>query len=143
LQMQDAIVTRIAHAIGMKVIAERARWAQVRAANPNAEDLAWRCSAAVMRDAGYFNDASYNTCEQALQIDPGNVRALSLLSFKFSQRVATFTSPDRQSDLRRADELPLRPLRLIRTTPWLKRPRAMSYWHRGAIGRRLIPISAP
>jgi tetratricopeptide (TPR) repeat protein len=89
----------------MKVTAERARWAQVRAANPNAEDLAWRCSAAVMRDAGYFSDPSYSTCEQALQIDSGNVRALSLLSFKFSQRVATFASADRQADLRRADEL--------------------------------------
>ncbi len=49
LQMQDPIVTRIAHAIGMKMVTERARWAQTRAANPSAEDLAWRCNAALMR----------------------------------------------------------------------------------------------
>jgi len=49
LQMQDPIVTRIAHGIGLKFIAERARSAQTRAANPNAEDLAWRCNAALMR----------------------------------------------------------------------------------------------
>src|SRR5258708_5511780 len=102
LQMQDAIVTRIAHAIGMKMIAERARWAQTRAANPNAEDLAWRCHAALMRT--YLTpdrDSGYRLCEQALQIDPENIRALSLLSFKFSRRVAFFASPVHQPDLRR------------------------------------------
>jgi len=106
LQMQDAIVTRIAYAIGIKMTAERARWAQTRAANPNAEDLAWRCTAALMRT--YWTperDSAYRLCEQALQIDPENIRALSHLSFKFSQRVSTFASPDRQADIRRADEL--------------------------------------
>jgi adenylate cyclase len=86
LQMQDAIVTRIAHAIGIKMVAERARWAQTRAANPNAEDLAWRCTAASMRT--YLTperDSAYRLCEQALQIDPENIRALSMLSFKFRQ----------------------------------------------------------
>ena len=106
LQMQDAIVTRIAHAIGIKMTAERARWAQSRAASPSAEDLAWRCTAAFMRM--YLTlvlDSAYRLCEQALQIDPENVRALSLLSIKFSHRVYVFASPDRQADLRRADEL--------------------------------------
>jgi adenylate cyclase len=106
LQMQDAIVTRIARAIGMKMTVERARLAQTRAANPNAEDLAWRCNAAFMRTV-YTpeSDTGYRLCEQTLQIDPENVRALSLLSFKFSQRVLTFRSLDRQADLHRADEL--------------------------------------
>ena len=40
-----------------------------------------------------------------MEIDPENIRALSLLSFKFTQRVAYFASPDRQADLHRADEL--------------------------------------
>src|SRR5215471_11762525 len=105
-QMQDAIVARIARAIGMKITAERARWAQTRAANPNAEDLAWRCSAALMRT--FYtreSDTGYDLCEQALQIDPENVRALSWLSFKFSQRVGTLASSDRQADLHRADKL--------------------------------------
>jgi adenylate cyclase len=106
LQMQDAIVTRIARAVGMKMITERARLAQTRAANPNAEDLALRCSAALMRArATSERDAAYRLCEQALQIDPENLRAASQASFKFTQRVANYTSPDRQADLRRADEL--------------------------------------
>jgi adenylate cyclase len=106
LQMQDAIVTRIAHAIGIKIVAERARWAQTRAANPNAEDLAWRCTAALMRT--YWmpeRDSAFRLCEQALQIDAQNVRALSHLSFKFTGRAGSFASPDRQADIRRADEL--------------------------------------
>jgi adenylate cyclase len=106
LQMQDAIVARIAHAIGIKMITERARLAQTRAANPNAEDLALRCSAALMRaHATSERDSAFRLCEQALQIDPENLRAASQESFKFTQRVANYTSPDRQADLRRADEL--------------------------------------
>jgi adenylate cyclase len=106
LQMQDAIVARIAHAIGIKMTAERARWAQTRAADPSADDLAWRCAAALMR--GYWmpeSDSAYRLCEQALQIDPENVRALSHMAFKFTERVAYWASPDRQADLRRADAL--------------------------------------
>src|SRR6266542_424531 len=106
LQMQDVIVARIARAVGTKMVVERARWAQTRAANPNAEDFSWRCTAALMRT--FYtreSDASYTFCEQALKIDPQNVRALSWLSFKFSQRVANHASSDRQADLHRADEL--------------------------------------
>jgi class 3 adenylate cyclase/TolB-like protein len=106
LQMQDAIVTRIAHDIGIKMVAERARSAQTRAANPNAEDLAWRCQAAVLlKQWTRERDSAYSLCEQALQIDPQNVRALSQLSFKFGLRAAALASSDRQADLRRADEL--------------------------------------
>ncbi len=106
LHMQDAIIARIAHGIGLKLIAERARSAQTRAVNPNAEDLAWRCWAAAIRTQWTpERDSAYSLCEQALQIDPENIRALSLLSFKFIIRVAYFASPDRQADLRRADEL--------------------------------------
>jgi adenylate cyclase len=106
LHMQDAIVTRIAHDIGRKMVAERARWAQTRAANPNAEDLAWRCQAAVwLKLWTRERDSAYSLCEQALQIDPENIRALSLLALKYTIRVLVFSSPDRQADLRRADEL--------------------------------------
>ena len=106
LQMQDAIVHRIAFAIGIKLTDERAREAQTRAANPNAEDLAWRCSAALMRTIWTSErDSAFRLCEQALEIDPENVRALSHLTFKFTQRFCLLASPDRQADLRRADEL--------------------------------------
>jgi adenylate cyclase len=105
-QMQDAIVARIAHAVGIKMTVERARWAQTRAAIPNAEDLAWRGAAALMRTFyTHESDTGYELCEQALQIDPENVRALSWLSFKFSRRVITLASTDRQADLHRAHDL--------------------------------------
>jgi adenylate cyclase len=106
LQMQDAIVHRIAFAIGIKLTTERARKAQTRAANPNAEDLAIRCSAALMRTLWTSErDSAFRLCEQALEIDPQNVRALSHLSSKFTQRFYLPAGPDPQVDLRRADEL--------------------------------------
>jgi adenylate cyclase len=106
LQMQDDIVSRVARAIHLKMPAEMVRLAQTRVVNPNAEDFAWRCYGAFLR-TGYvlLNDAGYSPCEQALQIDPENVRALSVLSYKFIYRFWTYASPDRQSDLRRAEEL--------------------------------------
>jgi adenylate cyclase len=106
LQMQDAIVHRIAFAIGIKLTDERAREAQTRAANPNAEDLAFRCSAALMRTIWVSErDSAFRLCEQALEIDPQNVRALSHLTTKFTQRFFLLASPDPQADVRRADEL--------------------------------------
>ena len=104
LQMQDAIVMRIAFAIGLKLTEERARRAKARAANPNAEDLAWRCSAALMQTIWTpERDSAFRLCEQALDIDPNNVRALSFLTFKFTAR-AWDGVPD-PTDVRRADEL--------------------------------------
>jgi adenylate cyclase len=106
LQMQDAIVYRIANAIGFKLTDVRAREAQTRAANPNAEDLAFRCSAALMRTIWTSErDSAFRLCEQALEIDPQNVRALSHLTFKFTQRVFLLAGPDPQAAARRADEL--------------------------------------
>jgi class 3 adenylate cyclase/TolB-like protein len=106
LQMQDDIVSRIGRAMHLKVPAEMSRLAQTRSANPNAEDLAWRCRAAFNRTAFLSeSDAGYRLCEQALQIDPENVRALATLSSKFFRRFITLAGPDRQADLRRADEL--------------------------------------
>ena len=106
LQMQDAIVHRIAFAIGIKLTSERARKAQTRAANPNAEDLVFRCLAAIMRTLWTSErDSAFRLCEQALEIDPQNVRALSHLSIKFTQRFYLPSGPDPQADLRRADEL--------------------------------------
>ena len=75
-------------------------------ANPNAEDLAWRCSAALMQTLwASERDSAFRLCEQALEIDPENVRALSHVTFKFIQRFFFLAVPDPQADLRRADEL--------------------------------------
>ena len=113
LQMQDAIVHRISFAIGIKLVEERARRAQLRAGNSTAEDLAWRCSAALIQTFwASERDAAFRLCEQALEIDPENVRALAHLSLKFSNRVGFFTSPDAKADLRRADELASRAIKI-------------------------------
>jgi tetratricopeptide (TPR) repeat protein len=90
----------------LEVPAQMGRLAQTRAANPDAEDLAWRCRAAFQRMASKpKSDEAYPLCEQALQIDPENVRALAILSFKFQLRFSTHAGSDPQADLRRADEL--------------------------------------
>jgi adenylate cyclase len=101
LEMQDAIVMRIGLAIGLKITDEKARRARARAADPNAEDLAWRCTAALMQ-RWPERDSGFRLCEQALDIDPNNVRALSLLTFKFTSGNAGVSDP---ADVRRADEL--------------------------------------
>jgi adenylate cyclase len=113
LQMQDAIVHRISFAIGVKLVEERARRAQLRVGNSTAEDLAWRCSAALIQTFwASERDSAFRLCEQALEIDPENVRALAHLSLKFSNRVGFFASPDAKADLRRADELASRAIKI-------------------------------
>ena len=54
-------------------------------------------------------DAGYPLCEQALAIDPNNVRALTVLAIKFYMPVNLGTSADPKADLKRADELRHRP----------------------------------
>jgi tetratricopeptide (TPR) repeat protein len=108
LQMQDDIVTRLARAVGYRMtVAEAGRAARTGAASSTAQDLSLRCYATMLRaDLGEKeHDEGYRLCEEALQIEPENVLALSTLSFKFSQRVFGFRSSDREADSRRADEL--------------------------------------
>ena len=108
LQMQDEIVTHLARAMDIQLPeAEAARLKRTPAANPDAEDLALQCHAAVQK-GGYIGkeaDAGYRLCEQALAIDPNNVRALTWLSVKSLCPVARGRSVDPKGDLKRADEL--------------------------------------
>lgn len=50
-------------------------------------------------------DAGYRICEQALDGDPNNVRALSQLAAKFFLRVGYGQSADPKADLKRAEDL--------------------------------------
>jgi TolB-like protein len=113
LQMQDEIVARLANALGFELVkAETQRSAH--STNPDAMDLAMRCTA-VVRTAGYFGkeaEAGYRLCEQALDADPNNVLALITLSTKFYFPVMINLSVDPQADLKRADELASRALAL-------------------------------
>ncbi len=108
LQMQDEIVTHLARALDIQLMdAEAARLKRAPATDLNAEDLALRCTAAEIK-AGFIGkeaDAGYQLCEQALDADPNNVRALGILSVKFWVPVAVGRSADPKADLKRADEL--------------------------------------
>jgi adenylate cyclase len=83
-----------------------------RSINPDAEDLALLCAAAVSK-VGFLGeeaDAGYRLCQQALDIDPNNIDALTTLPVKFYLPVMLNRSADPQADLKRADELASRAL---------------------------------
>jgi len=108
LQMQDAIVAHLARAVDFQLTeAEAARLKGTPAANPGAEDLALQCAAGSWKagSIGKEADAAYSLCEQALAVDPNNVRALMALGYKFLMRAALGGSGDPKGDLERADEL--------------------------------------
>ena len=121
LQMQDAIVTHLAHALDLQLVfAEGARVKQTPAANPDAEDLALQCDAGARkaRFIGKEADAAYSLCEQALAVDPNNVRALMILGVKFLVPAALGFSGDRKGDLERADQLESKALALDPDYAW-------------------------
>jgi adenylate cyclase len=111
LQMQDDIVVRLAYTLSWELMRADAQ-KSARSINPDAEDLALRCSAAVTK-VGYLGeeaDAGYRLCQQALDIDPNNIDALTVLPIKFYLPVMLHSSADPQADLKRADELASRAL---------------------------------
>ena len=115
LQTQDAIVTRLANTLDFQLLyAEGARLKRTPAANPDAEDLALQCSAGSYKAGGIGKeaDAAYSLCEQALAIDPNNVRALMELGVKFWLPAVLGLSSDPKGDLERADELESKALAL-------------------------------
>jgi adenylate cyclase len=121
LQTQDAIVTRLARALDIQLTeVEATRLKRTPAANPTAEDLALRCVAGVVQSR-YFGkeaDAAYPLCEQALAIDPNNVRALQMLGVKFWMLAALGLSADPKGDIERADELESKALALDPDWTW-------------------------
>jgi TolB-like protein/class 3 adenylate cyclase/Tfp pilus assembly protein PilF len=121
LQTQDAIITRLAHAMDLQLIwAEGARVKRTPVANPDAEDLALQCDAGT-RKAGWIGkeaDAAYALCERALAIDPNNVRALMVLGLKPFMLAQSGVSGDPKGDLQRADELESKALALDPDWTW-------------------------
>jgi adenylate cyclase len=108
LQTQDAIVTHLARSMQLQLTeAEGARLKRTPAANPNAEDLGLQCVAGLSK-GGYIGkeaDVAYALCEQALAIDPNNVRALQALGVKFLMSALVGVSSDPKGDFERANEL--------------------------------------
>jgi TolB-like protein/class 3 adenylate cyclase/Flp pilus assembly protein TadD len=115
LQTQDAIVTHLAHAMDLQLVwAEGGRAKRTPSVNRDAEDLALQCDAG-SRKAGWIGkeaDAAYTLCDQALAIDPNNVRALMVLGIKYFMPPAMGLSGDPKGDLERADELESKALAL-------------------------------
>jgi len=109
LQTQDEIVTHLAHALLFQLPeADLARLMRKPGANPDAEDLALQCLAAVRKAPEAVSkeaQAGFRLCEQALAVDPNNVYALALLSIKYWQPVSHNLSADPKADLKRGDEL--------------------------------------
>jgi TolB-like protein/class 3 adenylate cyclase/Tfp pilus assembly protein PilF len=121
LQTQDAIVAHMARALDFQLEeAEAARLNRTPAANRDAEDLALQCSAGIWKAGaiGKEADAALALCEQALAIDPSNVRALLGLAAKFWLRAALGFSSDFKGDLERADELASKALALDPDNAW-------------------------
>ncbi len=113
LEMRDEIVTRLSRALEIRLIeVDAARVTQTHPGDPDAEQLAMRCQAALVNSlpGSVEAEAGYSLCERALERDGRNVRALVNLSFKFIDRTLTLQSLDREADIRHADELVSRAL---------------------------------
>jgi adenylate cyclase len=113
LQMQDEIVTRLARAMQIQLVAvDAARVTRTRPGNLDAEDLALRC------EAGIYNSpagpaeftAAFDLCDRALHIDNANVFALIGMTLRYIFPVVEAQSRDPQADIGRANELVSRAL---------------------------------
>jgi TolB-like protein/Tfp pilus assembly protein PilF len=86
LQMEDDIVTRLARTLDFRMTdVEAAEARRLRPNNPDAQDLALRCSARYWNNHADALDPVrhpeiYESCEQALRLDPGNTLALRVLA---------------------------------------------------------------
>ena len=82
--------------------------------------MALQCDAGAWKagSVGKEADAAYALCEQALAIDPDNVRALNNLGGKFLARRQAGASSDPKGDLERADELVSKALALDPDWTW-------------------------
>jgi adenylate cyclase len=115
LQTQDEIVTHLAHAMEVQLTeAAATRLKRTPTANPDAEDLALQCGAGAEKGgyAGKEAEAAYRLCEQALAIDPDNVRALVWLAVGSLVSAVKSLSPDPKAAYERADQLVSRALAL-------------------------------
>jgi adenylate cyclase len=113
LQMQDEIVTRIARALQIELAAvQAARLKNVPPTDLGADDLAMQCEAIFLRYSGGREEvkAAFPLCAKAIQIDPRNVRALSVSARLRASRAIQTQTEDRPRELQNADELALRAL---------------------------------
>ncbi len=121
LRTQDAIIAHLANTLDLQLQEAYDAGVQLSpAAKSNAEDLALQCSEGQWK-AGWIGkeaDAAFALCEQALAIDPNNIRALMALPIKFYVPVTQGLSSDPKRDLARADELASKALALDPDWTW-------------------------
>ena len=113
LQMQDDIVTRLARALQIELAAVvAARISHTHSDDKDAESLALRAEAIFLRygPSRVRSDAAYNLCEKAIQVEPNNVRALSILAERYATRVTGMQTVDRESDICSAEHFASRAL---------------------------------
>ena len=109
LQMEDDIVTRLARTLDLKMTdVEAAEAGRLRPGNPGAQDLALHCLARVMDNAADADDPVkhpelFESCEQALRLDPGNTLALSILAFRWVR--SRVLGVDVTAEVERLDDL--------------------------------------
>jgi len=104
LQTQDDIVTHLARSMYLQLPeAEAARLKRTPAANPDAEDLALQCQAAFLKNEAISLASYFRLCDQALDADPNNVRALTYLALTFLSSRGRGGDP--MDNLKRADEV--------------------------------------
>ncbi len=109
LQMEDDIVTRLARTLDFKMTdVEAAEARRLRPGNLDAQNLALQCLARVNDNAADARDPVkhpevYEFCEQALRLDPGNTRALSLLAGRLLRSITL--GADMTAEVKQLDEL--------------------------------------
>jgi hypothetical protein len=104
--MQDEIVVRLASALDAELVrADSIRLSKLTRASAEAEDLAMQCDAASRVRKGETGGRTYELCEEALQADPKNVRALVTLALYYSERVERSQSPDPSKRSRQSEGL--------------------------------------
>ncbi|MEO8523855.1 MAG: hypothetical protein ABI460_03950 [Caldimonas sp.] len=95
-RVQDQIVLRLANALDVEVVLADSQRAIVA---PQAEDLALQCVASARAQAGASRERSLAYCEQALNKDPRNVRALVQLATTHASRVSRGQTLESSVDL--------------------------------------------
>jgi tetratricopeptide (TPR) repeat protein len=110
LQMEDDIVTRLARTLDFKMTdVEAAEARRLHPGNLGAQDLALQCLA---RFNDNYTDAAldpvkhpeiYESCEQALRLDPGNTLALYLLARRLGALI--IRGADTTAETERLDDL--------------------------------------
>ena len=109
LQMEDDIVTRLARTLDLKMTdVEAAEARRLRPGNLGAQDLALRCLARVNDNFRTPTDPVkhpeiFESCEQALRLDPGNTLALSLLALRLVRSITL--GADMTAEVERLDDL--------------------------------------